>query len=207
MPDQISVSEFVSETNEDYKSPTASNFTTRMAQCRNTVAAIEEVSPGRGGAAGRGAGCAAPSGLAARRGGSREQGATGAGSCRSLSPPGPEERPRLPLRGNGARPGGEGKEKERGGGTAEVLLPPGPRGSRSSRLPALSSEHGGAGAPAAPHPRFSQPGGRGAPALASLSWRPGNPEPIGSARLPSYLEGRLCSPASPTLCPFLHSDT
>lgn len=49
MPDQISVSEFVSETNEDYKSPTASNFTTRMAQCRNTVAAIEEVSPGRGG--------------------------------------------------------------------------------------------------------------------------------------------------------------
>lgn len=51
MPDQISVSEFVSETNEDYKSPTASNFTTRMAQCRNTVAAIEEVSPGRGGEA------------------------------------------------------------------------------------------------------------------------------------------------------------
>nr|XP_020652269.1 arf-GAP with SH3 domain, ANK repeat and PH domain-containing protein 2 isoform X4 [Pogona vitticeps] len=42
MPDQISVSEFVSETNEDYKAPTASNFTTRMVQCRNTVAAIEE---------------------------------------------------------------------------------------------------------------------------------------------------------------------
>ncbi|XP_054849618.1 arf-GAP with SH3 domain, ANK repeat and PH domain-containing protein 2 isoform X1 [Eublepharis macularius] len=42
MPDQISVSEFVSETNEDYKSPTASNFTTRLVQCRNTVAAIEE---------------------------------------------------------------------------------------------------------------------------------------------------------------------
>ncbi|KAM4693751.1 arf-GAP with SH3 domain, ANK repeat and PH domain-containing protein 2 [Discoglossus pictus] len=42
MPDQISVSEFVSETNEDYKSPTASNFTTRMTQCRNTVTAIEE---------------------------------------------------------------------------------------------------------------------------------------------------------------------
>ncbi|XP_060545270.1 arf-GAP with SH3 domain, ANK repeat and PH domain-containing protein 2 isoform X2 [Pantherophis guttatus] len=42
MPDQISVSEFVSETNEDYKSPTASNFTTRMVQCRNTVTAIEE---------------------------------------------------------------------------------------------------------------------------------------------------------------------
>nr|XP_056712075.1 arf-GAP with SH3 domain, ANK repeat and PH domain-containing protein 2 isoform X2 [Euleptes europaea] len=42
MPDQISVSEFVSETNEDYKAPTASNFTTRLAQCRNTVAAVEE---------------------------------------------------------------------------------------------------------------------------------------------------------------------
>lgn len=47
MPDQISVSEFVSETNEDYKSPTASNFTTRMVQCRNTVTAIEEVSGSR----------------------------------------------------------------------------------------------------------------------------------------------------------------
>ncbi|XP_044148460.1 arf-GAP with SH3 domain, ANK repeat and PH domain-containing protein 2 isoform X2 [Bufo gargarizans] len=42
MPDQISVSEFISETNEDYTSPTASNFTTRLTQCRNTVAAIEE---------------------------------------------------------------------------------------------------------------------------------------------------------------------
>ncbi|XP_063771516.1 arf-GAP with SH3 domain, ANK repeat and PH domain-containing protein 2 isoform X2 [Pseudophryne corroboree] len=42
MPDQISVSEFISETNEDYKSPTASNFTTRLSQCRTTVAAIEE---------------------------------------------------------------------------------------------------------------------------------------------------------------------
>lgn len=44
MPDQITVSEFVAETNEDYKSPTASNFTTRMSHCRNTVAALEEVS-------------------------------------------------------------------------------------------------------------------------------------------------------------------
>lgn len=44
MPDQITVSEFVTETNEDYKSPTASNFTTRMSHCRNTVAALEEVS-------------------------------------------------------------------------------------------------------------------------------------------------------------------
>ncbi|XP_036006906.1 arf-GAP with SH3 domain, ANK repeat and PH domain-containing protein 2a isoform X2 [Fundulus heteroclitus] len=42
MPDQITVSEFVAETNEDYKSPTASYFTTRMSHCRNTVAALEE---------------------------------------------------------------------------------------------------------------------------------------------------------------------
>uniref|UniRef100_A0A8B9RNK0 ArfGAP with SH3 domain, ankyrin repeat and PH domain 2a n=1 Tax=Astyanax mexicanus TaxID=7994 RepID=A0A8B9RNK0_ASTMX len=42
MPDQITVAEFVAETNEDYKSPTASNFTTRMAHCRNTVSALEE---------------------------------------------------------------------------------------------------------------------------------------------------------------------
>ncbi|KAM9355277.1 arf-GAP with SH3 domain, ANK repeat and PH domain-containing protein 2a isoform 2-T2 [Pholidichthys leucotaenia] len=42
MPDQITVAEFVAETNEDYKSPTASNFTTRMSHCRNTVAALEE---------------------------------------------------------------------------------------------------------------------------------------------------------------------
>lgn len=47
MPDQITVAEFVAETNEDYKSPTASNFTTRMSHCRNTVAALEEVSPAR----------------------------------------------------------------------------------------------------------------------------------------------------------------
>uniref|UniRef100_A0A3Q4MLI6 Arf-GAP domain-containing protein n=1 Tax=Neolamprologus brichardi TaxID=32507 RepID=A0A3Q4MLI6_NEOBR len=46
MPDQITVAEFVAETNEDYKSPTASNFTTRMSQCRNTVASLEEVSDG-----------------------------------------------------------------------------------------------------------------------------------------------------------------
>lgn len=43
MPDQITVAEFVAETNEDYKSPTASNFTTRMTHCRNTVTALEEV--------------------------------------------------------------------------------------------------------------------------------------------------------------------
>lgn len=53
MPDQISVSEFVAETHEDYKAPTASSFTTRTAQCRNTVAAIEEVrAPGGPGRAG-----------------------------------------------------------------------------------------------------------------------------------------------------------
>ncbi|XP_036297473.2 arf-GAP with SH3 domain, ANK repeat and PH domain-containing protein 2-like [Pipistrellus kuhlii] len=42
MPDRISVAEFVAETHEDYKAPTASSFTTRTAQCRHTVAAIEE---------------------------------------------------------------------------------------------------------------------------------------------------------------------
>ena len=42
MPDQISVSEFVAETHEDYKAPTASSFTTRTAQCRDTAAAIED---------------------------------------------------------------------------------------------------------------------------------------------------------------------
>ncbi|PIO15318.1 hypothetical protein AB205_0045180 [Aquarana catesbeiana] len=42
MPDQMSVSEFITETNEDYKSPTTSNFTTRLSQCRSTVTAIEE---------------------------------------------------------------------------------------------------------------------------------------------------------------------
>ncbi|XP_076834072.1 arf-GAP with SH3 domain, ANK repeat and PH domain-containing protein 2a isoform X2 [Brachyhypopomus gauderio] len=42
MPDQITVAEFVAETNEDYKSPTASNFTTRLSHCRSTVTAMEE---------------------------------------------------------------------------------------------------------------------------------------------------------------------
>ncbi|XP_031435904.1 arf-GAP with SH3 domain, ANK repeat and PH domain-containing protein 2a isoform X2 [Clupea harengus] len=42
MPDQITVSEFIAETNEDYKAPTASNFTTRMSHCRNSVTALEE---------------------------------------------------------------------------------------------------------------------------------------------------------------------
>uniref|UniRef100_A0A3B3RDM8 ArfGAP with SH3 domain, ankyrin repeat and PH domain 2 n=1 Tax=Paramormyrops kingsleyae TaxID=1676925 RepID=A0A3B3RDM8_9TELE len=46
MPDQITVSEFIVETNEDYKAPTTSNFTTRMSHCRSTVAALEEALDG-----------------------------------------------------------------------------------------------------------------------------------------------------------------
>uniref|UniRef100_A0A8C2CMU8 ArfGAP with SH3 domain, ankyrin repeat and PH domain 1a n=1 Tax=Cyprinus carpio TaxID=7962 RepID=A0A8C2CMU8_CYPCA len=42
MPDQISVSEFLSETTEDYNSPTTSSFTTRLQSCRNTVNVLEE---------------------------------------------------------------------------------------------------------------------------------------------------------------------
>uniref|UniRef100_A0A3Q2ZJ36 ArfGAP with SH3 domain, ankyrin repeat and PH domain 2b n=1 Tax=Kryptolebias marmoratus TaxID=37003 RepID=A0A3Q2ZJ36_KRYMA len=42
MPELITVTEFVEETNEDYKAPTTSSFTTRMSHCRNTVAALEE---------------------------------------------------------------------------------------------------------------------------------------------------------------------
>ncbi|XP_030626716.1 arf-GAP with SH3 domain, ANK repeat and PH domain-containing protein 2b [Chanos chanos] len=42
MPDQLLVSEFVDITNEDYKAPTTSIFTTRMTHCRNTVSALEE---------------------------------------------------------------------------------------------------------------------------------------------------------------------
>ncbi|XP_021107662.1 arf-GAP with SH3 domain, ANK repeat and PH domain-containing protein 1 isoform X9 [Heterocephalus glaber] len=42
MPDQISVSEFISETTEDYNSPTTSSFTTRLHNCRNTVTLLEE---------------------------------------------------------------------------------------------------------------------------------------------------------------------
>ena len=43
MPDQISVCEFLSETTEDYNSPTTSSFTTRLQSCRNTVSILEEV--------------------------------------------------------------------------------------------------------------------------------------------------------------------
>lgn len=42
MPDQLTVPEFMDITNEDYKAPTTSVFSTRMAHCRNTVGALEE---------------------------------------------------------------------------------------------------------------------------------------------------------------------
>ncbi|XP_041068818.1 arf-GAP with SH3 domain, ANK repeat and PH domain-containing protein 2-like isoform X3 [Carcharodon carcharias] len=42
MPEQISISEFVSETLEDINSPITSNFTSKMINCRNTVTALEE---------------------------------------------------------------------------------------------------------------------------------------------------------------------
>lgn len=43
MPEQVTVPEFMDITNEDYKAPTTSIFTTRMTHCRNTVTALEEV--------------------------------------------------------------------------------------------------------------------------------------------------------------------
>ncbi|KAI4900319.1 hypothetical protein NFI96_028605 [Prochilodus magdalenae] len=51
MPDQISVSEFLAETTEDYNSPTTSSFTTRLQSCRNTVSVLEEHPGGCGAAA------------------------------------------------------------------------------------------------------------------------------------------------------------
>ncbi|XP_039191750.1 arf-GAP with SH3 domain, ANK repeat and PH domain-containing protein 1 isoform X12 [Crotalus tigris] len=42
MPDQITVSEFIAETTEDYNSPTTSSFTTRLLNCRNTITLLEE---------------------------------------------------------------------------------------------------------------------------------------------------------------------
>ncbi|XP_060692523.1 arf-GAP with SH3 domain, ANK repeat and PH domain-containing protein 1 isoform X4 [Hemiscyllium ocellatum] len=42
MPEVISVQEFIRETQEDHSSPTTSSFTTKMANCRNTVTALEE---------------------------------------------------------------------------------------------------------------------------------------------------------------------
>lgn len=43
MPEFISVEEFISETLEDYSSPTTSSFITKMTSCRNSVNNIEEV--------------------------------------------------------------------------------------------------------------------------------------------------------------------
>ena len=43
MPGLISVAEFVDETKDDVHSPTTSTFVSRMPQCRQTVAALEEV--------------------------------------------------------------------------------------------------------------------------------------------------------------------
>ncbi|XP_029726199.2 arfGAP with SH3 domain, ANK repeat and PH domain-containing protein isoform X1 [Aedes albopictus] len=42
MPGLIGVSEFLEETREDYNSPTTSTFVSRMVQCRQTIAALEE---------------------------------------------------------------------------------------------------------------------------------------------------------------------
>uniref|UniRef100_A0A182J4U7 ArfGAP with SH3 domain, ANK repeat and PH domain-containing protein n=1 Tax=Anopheles atroparvus TaxID=41427 RepID=A0A182J4U7_ANOAO len=42
MPELIGVGEFLEETREDYNSPTTSTFVSRMAQCRQTIAALEE---------------------------------------------------------------------------------------------------------------------------------------------------------------------
>ncbi|XP_048406301.1 arf-GAP with SH3 domain, ANK repeat and PH domain-containing protein 1 isoform X3 [Stegostoma tigrinum] len=42
MPEVISVQEFICETLEDHSSPTTSSFTTKMANCRNTVTVLEE---------------------------------------------------------------------------------------------------------------------------------------------------------------------
>jgi Arf-GAP/SH3 domain/ANK repeat/PH domain-containing protein len=39
----MSVNEFVTETRDDFNSPTTSNFVSRMPQCRQTVASLEEV--------------------------------------------------------------------------------------------------------------------------------------------------------------------
>ena len=42
MPEQIFIPEFVRETWDDFKSPTTSSFA-KLGDCRNAVAAIEEV--------------------------------------------------------------------------------------------------------------------------------------------------------------------
>lgn len=45
-PALIAVSEFVEETRSDYNSPTTSTFASRMPDCRQTIAILEEVSMG-----------------------------------------------------------------------------------------------------------------------------------------------------------------
>ncbi|XP_077990520.1 arf-GAP with SH3 domain, ANK repeat and PH domain-containing protein 2-like [Glandiceps talaboti] len=42
MPDQISITDFLSETREDISSPTTSNFVGKMGLCRTTIASLEE---------------------------------------------------------------------------------------------------------------------------------------------------------------------
>uniref|UniRef100_A0A1B6J1N0 ArfGAP with SH3 domain, ANK repeat and PH domain-containing protein n=1 Tax=Homalodisca liturata TaxID=320908 RepID=A0A1B6J1N0_9HEMI len=42
MPGLIGVNEFIEETREDYNSPTTSTFVSRMGQCRQTIATLEE---------------------------------------------------------------------------------------------------------------------------------------------------------------------
>lgn len=44
MPERISISEFISLTNEDLASQATSTFQSKMSDCRNTVIALEEVS-------------------------------------------------------------------------------------------------------------------------------------------------------------------
>lgn len=42
-PALIGIAEFVEETRDDYNSPTTSTFASRMPDCRQTIAILEEV--------------------------------------------------------------------------------------------------------------------------------------------------------------------
>lgn len=44
MPGLIGISEFVDEAVDDYNSPTTSTFVSKMAQCRQTISGLEDVS-------------------------------------------------------------------------------------------------------------------------------------------------------------------
>lgn len=195
MPDQISVSEFVSETNEDYKSPTASNFTTRMAQCRNTVAAIEEVSPGRGG--GERAAQPPPAWLPAA---AAENKALPALAPAAPFPARPRGAPSAAAERKWGSPGWRGGRKG-GGGKGCCAAAPGPRvrAPPVSPLRARPSAHGGAGAPATTSPASLSPGaGEPEPSFLSHPGARGSPsQPVPPARSPSYLGGNLNSPAPP----------